>query len=208
MAKKKSSADQQERQLNAQKQKIAGENVFQSAAHFAGSVAKGAANAVVSGLESQQATFVNPIINAVGRATGHNPNLRQAGPMESAVNTVGALTDIVAPGAIANYYAGKAAASTDAAISNLGRKMAQNAARDIEREQTLRVAEQQAANRLWSEHPAMVAKRASDMQFTNNALAAKMAAEEELKYVAFRNAERTRRAVQREMYVEGIRFKK
>lgn len=72
---------------------------------------KFATRQVNSGLESTAATFVNPSINLIGEGLNklafkkdgqkggdYNPNLRVAGKMEAATNTVMALADIVTAG--------------------------------------------------------------------------------------------------------------
>jgi len=58
----------------------------------------GVANFVKQDLESQSATFVNPWINLAGKAVGKNPNLREAKPMEAALNTAMAVATIVTGG--------------------------------------------------------------------------------------------------------------
>lgn len=53
----------------------------------------------VDSLESMAATFTNPAVNLIGKAFGKNPNLREAGPKEAAINTALAIGDIVTGGA-------------------------------------------------------------------------------------------------------------
>lgn len=65
--------------------------------------AKGAYKAVEGSAESFNATFINPTVNLVGGAIGKNPNLRQAGKMEAAVNTLGIVADIATVGASRAY---------------------------------------------------------------------------------------------------------
>ena len=55
---------------------------------------KGVFGVVKSTGESMAATFTNPTVNAVGKLFGKNPNLREAGPVEAAINTVGTVIDI------------------------------------------------------------------------------------------------------------------
>ena len=61
----------------------------------AGGLGRGAAGIVSSTGESFNATFINPAVNLVGGLFGKKPNLRQAGPVEAAINTV----DVVATAA-------------------------------------------------------------------------------------------------------------
>ena len=66
-------------------------------------VGKTASNIVTDTAESLSATFTNPLINLGGAAIGKNPNLRVAGPLESAIN----VADVVL--AIATLGSSKAA---------------------------------------------------------------------------------------------------
>jgi hypothetical protein len=60
----------------------------------AGGLGRGAAGIVSSTGESFNATFINPAVNLVGGLFGKKPNLRQAGPVEAAINTVDAIATI------------------------------------------------------------------------------------------------------------------
>jgi len=60
----------------------------------AGGLGRGAAGIVSSTSESFNATFINPAVNLVGGLFGKKPNLRQAGPVEAAINTVDAIATI------------------------------------------------------------------------------------------------------------------
>ena len=60
----------------------------------AGKFNEGVFGVVKSTGESMAATFTNPTVNAVGKLFGKNPNLREAGPVEAAINTVGTVIDI------------------------------------------------------------------------------------------------------------------
>jgi hypothetical protein len=60
--------------------------------------AKFVGNAIKSDLDSQAATFTNPWINLAGKAMGKNPNLREAGPKEAAINTAMAIASIATGG--------------------------------------------------------------------------------------------------------------
>jgi len=64
---------------------------------------KGAYKAVEGSAESFNATFINPTVNLAGRVIGKNPNLRQAGKQEAAINTLGLVADIVTVGASRAY---------------------------------------------------------------------------------------------------------
>lgn len=64
----------------------------------AGKFVKGAYNLAESTAESFNATFINPTVNLAGRIVGKNPNLRQAGGMEAAVNTADVILSIVTAG--------------------------------------------------------------------------------------------------------------
>ena len=66
-------------------------------------IGKTASNIVTDTAESLSATFTNPLINLGGKAIGKNPNLRVAGPLESAIN----VADVVL--AIATLGSSKAA---------------------------------------------------------------------------------------------------
>ena len=67
----------------------------------------GAKDIVNSTLESMQATFVNPAVNSVQQMRGKKSNLRQAGLVESAINTADVVATI--------YTAGGSKALTSAA---------------------------------------------------------------------------------------------
>jgi hypothetical protein len=64
-----------------------------------GKFVKGTYNFAESTAESFNATFINPTVNLAGRIVGKNPNLRQAGGMEAAVNTADVILSIATAGA-------------------------------------------------------------------------------------------------------------
>jgi hypothetical protein len=66
-----------------------------------------AGNYAYGASESLAATFINPYINAAGRAFGRNPNLRQAGPLEAAIN----VASVLPVGGIAARATGRVAAA-------------------------------------------------------------------------------------------------
>ena len=55
-------------------------------------------NVVYPMLESYSASFTNPLVNLAGKAIGRNPNLREAGLMETAVNTADIVTTVLSGG--------------------------------------------------------------------------------------------------------------
>jgi hypothetical protein len=60
----------------------------------AGGVTRGIGGMALDTAESFNATFINPAVNLVGGLFGKKPNLRQAGPVEAAFNTVDAIATI------------------------------------------------------------------------------------------------------------------
>jgi hypothetical protein len=64
----------------------------------AGGVTRGIGGMALSTAESFNATFINPAVNLVGGLFGKKPNLRQAGPVEAAFNTVDAIATIATLG--------------------------------------------------------------------------------------------------------------
>lgn len=60
----------------------------------AGGVTRGIGGMAMSTGESFNATFINPAVNLVGGLFGKKPKLRQAGPVEAAINTVDAVATI------------------------------------------------------------------------------------------------------------------
>jgi hypothetical protein len=64
----------------------------------AGGLGRGAIGEVGKIGESFNATFINPSVNLVGKLFGRNPNLRQAGPVEAAINTVDAIATVATMG--------------------------------------------------------------------------------------------------------------
>ena len=80
----------------------------------------GARDIVNSSLESAQATFVNPAINAVQQARGKKSNLRQAGLVESAINTIDAVATIGTAGGskLLTTAAGSAAKTISKSLLN------------------------------------------------------------------------------------------
>jgi len=60
----------------------------------AGGVTRGIGGMAISTGESFNATFINPAVNLIGGLFGRKPNLRQAGPVEAAINTADAIATI------------------------------------------------------------------------------------------------------------------
>ena len=60
----------------------------------AGGVTRGIGGMALDTSESFNATFINPAVNFIGGKLGRKPNLRQAGPVEAAINTVDAIATI------------------------------------------------------------------------------------------------------------------
>ncbi len=91
-------------------------------------VVKGAHNIAYQSAESMAATFTNPLVNEVGRLFGQNPNLRVAGPMEAATNTVLTIADIFTAGASRAATTGLRA-STPGITRTIGALVGETAAR-------------------------------------------------------------------------------
>ena len=60
----------------------------------AGGVTRGIGGMALDTAESFNATFINPAVNLVGGLFGRKPNLRQAGPVEAAINTADVIATI------------------------------------------------------------------------------------------------------------------
>jgi hypothetical protein len=64
----------------------------------AGGVTRGIGGMALDTAESFNATFINPAVNLVGGLFGKKPNLRQAGPVEAAINTADVIATIATLG--------------------------------------------------------------------------------------------------------------